>query len=133
MIGAVLNEEGIVINRIVVDSLSDISGLVDGENCSIGDKWDGGKFVRTTMEQVVPQSIPSLNGRIVMIQAGWMPAVRSVLDAMEDIEGEIAREYFNNSLTYERNHPLVLSIPTAIGKTQDEVDALFIQAGAMHV
>jgi hypothetical protein len=84
-------------------------------------------------EPSVPQSIPSLNGRIAMIQAGWMPAVRAVLDSMAGIEGEIAREYFNNSLTYERNHPLVQAVPAAIGKTQDEVDALFIQAGAMKV
>jgi hypothetical protein len=94
------------------------------------DKWINGGWIPTP---AIPQSIPALNGRIAMIQAGWMPAVRAVLDAMEGIEGEIAREYFNNSLTYERNHPLVQAVPAVIGKTQDEVDALFIQAGAMHV
>lgn len=43
MIAAVI-ENGVVVNRIVVDDLNAFPGLVDGEACNIGDLWDGEKF-----------------------------------------------------------------------------------------
>lgn len=45
-VAAVLDENGIVINRIVVRDLADFPGTVDGTNGNIGDHWDGAKFVR---------------------------------------------------------------------------------------
>ena len=40
MIAAILNENNIVINRVVVNSLSDLPGSVNGSNCEIGDTYD---------------------------------------------------------------------------------------------
>ena len=45
MIAAVI-DNGIVINRIVVDDLNVFPNLVDGENCAIGDLWDGQQFTK---------------------------------------------------------------------------------------
>lgn len=43
MIAAILDEQGFVINRIEVDELGEHPS---GDFCSIGDKWDGSKFVK---------------------------------------------------------------------------------------
>lgn len=80
---------------------------------------------------VVPASIPMLNAHLVLIDAGWMPAIRDYINSIPANEGESARAYFDKALTMRRNHPLVKGIPAAIGKTEAEVDALFIAAAAM--
>lgn len=49
MIAAVI-ENGVVINRIVVDDLNTFPFHIDGENCSIGDIWDGENFIKPTDE-----------------------------------------------------------------------------------
>jgi hypothetical protein len=72
-----------------------------------------------------------LNAHLVLIQAGWMPELRAYLDAMPGTEGEMARTHFEMALTVMRQHPLVLAIPAALGKTEAEVDQLFIEAGAI--
>ena len=94
-----------------------------------------GVFVPPTPAQIpatVPQSISMLDARLTMIGAGWMAGVKSYLAAIPGIDGEQAREYFEYALTMRRDHPLVRGIPAALGKTEAEVDALFIAAGALN-
>jgi len=54
MIAAII-ENGIVINRIVVDDLNVFPNLVDGENCSIGDLWDGQQFAKPSEDLSIGQ------------------------------------------------------------------------------
>lgn len=82
---------------------------------------------------VVPEVVPMLNAKLAMIEADWMGDVTAYLDAIPGKDGELARTFFAEALTMRRDHPLVLGIPSAIGKTEAEVDALFIVAGAMAV
>lgn len=79
----------------------------------------------------VPQSIPMLNAHLVLIAAGWMAPIRIYLDGLTGPEGEAARAYLNLAQTMRRDHELVLSIPALLGKTEAEVDALFIQAATL--
>lgn len=78
----------------------------------------------------VPQRIPMLNAHLEMIEAGWIDGVRGFIDAIPEPDRSLAFAYFDKALTMERAHPLVLSIPAAIGKTDAEVDELFIRAAA---
>ncbi|MEH6435775.1 hypothetical protein [Massilia sp. DD77] len=82
---------------------------------------------------VVPDRIPMLNAHLVLIDEGWMPELRAFLDTMPGPEGEKARAYFDKALTMARDHDLVLAIPAVLGKTEAEVDQLFIKAGALNV
>jgi len=91
------------------------------------------RLSRKNATPAVPQSVPMLNAHLILIGSGWMPAVRAYLDALPGAEGEQARVYFDKALTMRRDHPLVLGIPAAIGKTEAEVDALFLAAGALDV
>lgn len=84
-------------------------------------------------QPVVPARVPMLNAHLVLIDAGWMPQLRAHLDAMPGADGEKARAYFDKALTMARDHELVLSIPAVLGKTEAEVDQLFVAAGALNV
>lgn len=133
----ILNASGVIINTIVVESLGALPNLVDAAiGGSAGDSIVNGTLVlrpAPVVAPTVPQSIPMLNARLTLIGAGWMAGVKSYLAAIPGIEGEKAREYFETSMTMRRNNPLVRGIPAALGKTEAEVDALFISAAALVV
>lgn len=131
-------EEGVVVNVVVVSDLEAMPGvlLVPAEDAgNVGDQWDGEKFVppanTTAPSSIVPQRVPMLNAHLVLIQAGWMPAVEGFIDAMAEPQRSLVRAYLTQSLTMARDHEMVLAIPAALGKTEAEVDQLFIIAGAM--
>lgn len=90
-----------------------------------GDHWETGI--------VVPDQVPMLNAHLVLIEAGWIDGINAYIEAMPELDRSYARAYLNLALTMRRDHPLVLGIPAALGKTEAEVDALFIQAAALPI
>lgn len=90
--------------------------------------WDGKQF--QPAPPVVPERVPMLSAQLELLAAGWMPLIDAFIDQMQEPDRSMARVWLDKALTMARNHPLVLSIPEAIGKTESEVDALFIRAGA---
>lgn len=81
----------------------------------------------------VPDRIPMLNAHLELVEAGWMPDILDFINGMPEQDSALARVYWDKALTMERAHPLVQMIPAAIGKTDDEVDELFIRAAARPV
>jgi len=81
----------------------------------------------------VPDRIPMLNAHLVLIDVGWMDDVQTFLAGIPGPDGVKARAYFEQALTMERAHPLVAGFANALGKTDGEVDSLFIQAAALQV
>jgi len=92
------------------------------------DIWDGKQF--KPAPPTVPERVPMLSAHLELLAAGWMPAIDAVIEQMPEPDRSMARVWLDRALTMARNHPLVQAIPTAIGKTEAEVDALFIRAGA---
>lgn len=133
MIAHQLDADGVIITTLEVDSLDILENLVEATmGGKRGDRIVDGKLVPAPEPgPVVPVSIPMLNARLTMIGAGWMTQVKAYLASLPGVEGEQAREYFEFAQTMRRDHPLVLGIPAALGKTEAEVDALFIAAGAL--
>lgn len=129
--------DGKIVNTIVVDSLDALKGrtLIDAAvGGKIGDGWVNGALIPAAAPAaVVPDRVPMLNAHLVLIEAGWMPQVEAFIDAMPEPNRSLARAYLVQSLTMARDHDLVRAIPTALNKTEAEVDALFIKAGAMNV
>lgn len=82
---------------------------------------------------VVPQRVPMLNAHLVLIETGWMPLIDSFIDNMPENARSKARAYLTQAETMARDNELVLAIPAALGKTEAEVDQLFITAGALNV
>ena len=108
--------------------------LVDGELIDLSPAEQAEYDARQEAPAVslVPESVPMLNAHLALISAGWMPGVREYLDALPGAEGLLARTYFEKAQTVRRDHPLVQAIPTALGKTSSDVDALFVAAAALN-
>ena len=96
-------------------------------------EWAAAQAAYENAPPPVPASIPMLNAHLTLIAHGWMADVMAYLASLPGVEGDQARIYFDKAQTMRRDHPLVKGIPAAIGKTEDEVDALFIAAEALDV
>ncbi len=80
----------------------------------------------------VPQVVTMDQARRQLIIDGKLTAVKSVLDAMDGIEGELARSQFEFAPTVRIDHPLVLVVLPLVGyDTGAKVNALFTQAFAL--
>lgn len=95
--------------------------------------WNGAAWAAVPAVAVVPARIPMLNAHLVLIEAGWMDGINTYINALPEPMRSRAVAYFNLAQTMERTHSLVLGIPSALGKTEAEVDALFIAAAALDV
>lgn len=84
-------------------------------------------------QPVTPDRVPMLNAHLELIEAGWMPGVEAFIEGMPEPNRSLARAYFVQALTMARDNDLVKAIPAALGKTETEVDQLFIRAGARDV
>jgi len=81
----------------------------------------------------VPARVPMLNAHLVLIEMDWWEPLQAYIGTMPAKQQLLARTYMAQALTMARDHDLVLAIPAALGKTEAEVDQLFIMAGALDV
>lgn len=66
--------------------------------------------------------------RKALILSGHMPTVKTILNDMTGIEGELARESFEFEANCRMDDPLSLSLKTALGLTDTEYEDLFLRA-----
>lgn len=129
-----LDANGVILQTIIVPALDFMPGLVDASiGGQVGDSIVDGVLLPAVPAPVVPQRIPMLNAHLELIESGWMPQVDAFIGAMPEPNQSMARAYLAQALTMARDHPLVLAFPAAVGKSDAEVDELFIRAGARDV
>jgi hypothetical protein len=80
----------------------------------------------------VPESVPILNAEEAMRAAGWLQPWLAILAAWDGDDGEAARIKWARARTVRRDDPLVAVGAAALGRTVEEVDALFIAAAALN-
>lgn len=74
---------------------------------------------------IPPVVIPTLSmrqARLALLDAGLLDEVEAAITTPSD------RIWWDYSTTVERNHPLVDAVLTALGKTETEIDVMFIAA-----
>ena len=79
----------------------------------------------------LPESVTMLNARLVLIDQGLLESANAYIAAMPGAEGDAARTYWEFAANVRRDNPLVESLRVVLGKTQEEIDALFIAAAAL--
>lgn len=80
----------------------------------------------------VPQSVSRRQGKQALRLAGKLPLVQSAIDAISDpLERGLMQDWWDDSTTFERAHPAVISLAPAIGLDDPGLDALFIQAAGL--
>jgi hypothetical protein len=106
---------------------SGIGYLYDGD-CRVGDReatpaevaaWEAARA-----EAMKPKHVPAGDFVAALYQLGWLEDVKAAVAAA----GGLAAELWAHASSFERNHPLVAQIATAIGKSQADLDSLFLLA-----
>lgn len=132
-------ENGRVVNTIVVDTLDEprteaLAGLelVDADlGGAIGDSYAAGVFTPTAAVVVVPSAVTRRKGMAVLIKRGLLTQIRGVLNGIAGVDGELARNDFETSQTFERNWPLIAALQPVLSWSDAFVDDLFVEADTL--
>ena len=80
----------------------------------------------------VPQQIARAQGKAALIMQGHWQAVLDYVAAIQDpIQRALAEVALNDTLTWERSSPFLTAAAAGMGMTDEQLDALFIQAGGI--
>jgi len=80
---------------------------------------------------VVPPAVTMRQARLALLGAGLLAPISAAIASMPGSAGEAARIEWEFASTVERNNPLILSLTSAMGMTDAQIDALFIAAAAI--
>ena len=84
---------------------------------------DAPEIVAFRARTLVPQTASAGDFVSALMDLGWYDAV----DAAAKAAGGRALILWNRAATFERQHPIVRAIAQAIGKTEADLDTLFIK------
>lgn len=138
MIYVLIDNNGLIVNRILLDSLENydvpegFSITEEGVN-----KYDiSGTFINSVYTPPTYEEVPSVSGsvtvtprqaRLVLLNAGLLDQVESAVDQAGG-STRIAWEY---ATEINRNDPLIQSIGQSLGLTEQQIDDLFTQAATL--
>lgn len=123
-----LDADGVIINTIVVDSLDVLPDLVDASiGGTIGDSIIDGVVIPASIPVIVPQSVTNRQAKLALHAAGLLTSVTTAINAA----GEAAKIEWEYAQTVDRDSGLVPQMAAALGMTEEQIDALFIAAGAL--
>lgn len=124
-------KDGVVVNYVLVEEYTD--DCIDPRDALIGDKWDGFVF-KTPEKQVnyeVPESVPMRSARLILYKAGLLNLVQTYIDSLTGEGAEEAKINWEFALNVSRNDPLVKQLIPSLGKTEEEIDQMFIEASKL--
>ena len=108
---------------------------LDGVELVEGDYRARYQLVPLTPEEIeaarkarVPRSCQRRQGRLVLLQAGYLGAVESAIAAIEDPVQKMAAQIEYEADTWERDNAFVQSMWAQLGGTPDQLDDLFTLA-----
>lgn len=103
--------------------------------------WEDGKLVEKPLDFIasleagegidgpgVPQSVTIRQAKLQMSRAGILAAVDAAIAGMEGRAGDEARIEWQYATELRRAHPLVEALGPTLGLTDEEIDALFVEA-----
>ena len=81
---------------------------------------------------LIPESISKRQARQQLIIDGLYNNVQPIIDSIEDeTQRLLAQVFWEDSNTFERNHPMLIQFGTALGLTEVELDTMFINASKL--
>lgn len=80
----------------------------------------------------IPQSISMRAARLTLLNHNLLTATQNFIANYEGVDGEVARINWEYSLTVDRQDPLVKHLTVLLGKTDEDIDQLFIEAGKLN-
>ena len=76
----------------------------------------------------VPQAVTMRQARLALLAANMLTTVNTAIAAMPGAEGEAARIEWEYATEVRRDWPALLTLQTALGLTEQQVNDLFISA-----
>ena len=122
-------DAGRVINHAEADAAFAASqGWIPAGDSRIGDLWDGEVFTPPPPPPpVVPSAVTMRQARLALLAAGLLDAVETAIMGA----GPAAKIEWDYATEVQRASGLVPAMATALGLTEDQIDALFIAAAAL--
>lgn len=99
-----------------------------GDEVQVGWVKSGSTFVPPTPVVLIPQSVTRRQFKLALLNIGLLDNIESVIAASTDRALQIN---WTEALDFRRDNPFVASMATALGKSEAEIDALFIAAAAI--
>lgn len=122
----VLDENGVIINTILVEQLGE--NMIEATEGGIGDKFDGAAIVKRLIDDAeVPKVVTMRQARLALHKTGYLSSVVAAVEAAGDeakIEWEFAQDV-------AREYGLVKNLAGALGLTDKQIDDLFIMAAGL--
>lgn len=125
-------EGGVVVNTVLVHELG--PGMLDASlGGSIGDTWDGETFTPPPPPPpAIPQSVTRRQAKQALLLAGILGNVQPAIDAIPDAtQRALVQIEWDDSQTFERDRPALLSLAGALGLDDAALDALFVTAAGL--
>lgn len=105
---------------------------IDGAMGGIGWTWDGATLSAPEAPATpAPQSVTMRQARLALFGINKLSDVDSIIAAMPSPQKDAALIEWEYSSEVWRNKPLVQALGPALGMTEAEIDALFIQAATL--
>ena len=76
----------------------------------------------------IPHSLTRRQFKLALIRSGLYEMVESMLSATTDLE---LRVTYQEAQDFERDHPMIVQMAESLGKTDAELDDLFILGGTL--
>ena len=95
-------------------------------------EWETMRDDEMRARNPVPQQITRAQGKAALIMQGLWGAVLDYVAAIQDpLQRALAEVALNDTLTWERSSPFLNAAAAGLGMTDEQLDALFIQAAGI--
>lgn len=123
---AILDESGVIINRIVADKLPEgMTGVLEGETpMGIGGTYINSVYTpppQPEIEPSVPIAVSAAQGRLALLNAGLLDQVKAAV-AQAD---EATNIWFEYATEWRRDHPILNALGAQLGLSSEQIDDLF--------
>ena len=121
-------QNGVVVNTIEVESLDFLPNLIEATTGGIGWTWDGETFTAPPAPPTpIPQFVTMRQARLALLAAGLLDLVETAIAGA----GPAAKIEWDYATEVQRASGLVPAMATALGLTDTQIDALFVQAATL--
>ena len=132
MRAAILNGSNVVVRVVLLDSLEQLPGAIDGTGADVGDTWNGSTFVKPSPSVVPPSEVTMRQARRALLAAGLLDDVEAAINAMSEPARTAARIDWDYSSTVKRDNATLAALAAALGLSGAQLDELFVAAAGIE-
>lgn len=126
----IVSEDGVITNVIEAPPEgTEFPGMVrtpEGVVPVIGGAWDGVNLIPPPPIKDVPKTVSKRQLKLALLDLGLLDDVEELISSSPD---RALRINWEDGSVFDRDHSLVSTVASVLGKTTEEIDGLFILAG----